>query len=266
VSRIAFGLEWHRSRLLVGGLALIGAIYAGFISLFYTNVVANAAAFQDVLDLYPKELLQAFGVSGDLAAPGVYLGGNVFTFLWPLLAAIGAITLATRVAGDADRGFLDILLTTPLPRLRHLAISIGMQVLALIAVATAMILGILLGDLVIAPSFPTDRLLASIVLCVAFGMAVAGPATFLAVLLLDRGRAAGLVAGGLVVMYLVNVIAQLAPASGALAAISFFRYFTVREFIDGGAYPVANTVVLAGTGLVGWALALLVFRRRDVAA
>ncbi len=266
MSGIAFGLEWHRSRVLIAALAVIGALYAAFISIFYTNVVENAAAFQELIDLYPKELLQAFGMSGDLAAPGVYLGGQIFTFLWPLLAAIGGISLATRVAGDADRGFLDILLTTPLPRLRHLAISIAIQVLALVAMAAAMIGGILLGDLLIEPSFPTDRVIGSIVPCVAFGMAVAGPATLLAVLLLDRGRTAGLVAGALVVMYLVNVIAQLAPASGALAAISFFRYFSVREFIDGGAFPVTDTLVLAATGIVGWGLALLAFRRRDVSA
>ena len=263
---VAFRLELRRSRLLILGLAVIGALYAGLISVFYTNVVDNAAAFQGVLDLYPKELLQAFGVDGDLAAPGVYLGGNVFNFLWPLLAAIGGITLATGVAGDADRGFLDILLTTPLPRIRHLAISIAMQLIGLTVAATATIAGILLADLVIPPSFPTGRLVLSIVLCVALGMAIAGPTTFLAVRLLDRGRAAGIVAGTLVVMYLLQVIAQLAPASDALASVSLFRYFAVRELIDGGPFPMGDALVLAGTGVVGWTLALLDFRRRDIAA
>ena len=266
MTAIAFRLELRRSRLLVLGLAAIGAIYGGFISLFYANVVDNAAAFQSIVDLYPKELLQAFGVDGDLAAPGVYLGGNVFNFLWPLLAAIGGITLATRVAGDADRGFLDILLTTPLPRIRHLALSIAVQLMGLTLTAAAMIGGILLADLAIAPSFPTERLVLSLVLCVALGMAIAGPTTFLAVRLLDRGRAAGIVAGTLVVMYLLQVIAQLAPASEALATVSLFRYFTVRELIDGGPFPIGDALVLAGTGVVGWALALLDFRGRDIAA
>ncbi len=263
---IAFGLEVRRSRTLIAGLAAIAAIYAGFITLFYANVVDNAEAFQELLELYPKELLKAFGVGGDLAAPGVYLGGNVYNFLWPLLSAIGAIALGTRIAGDADRGFLDILLTTPLARVQQLASSIAIQLLALVLVAAAMVAGILVGDLAIAPALPTDRVLLSIALCVAFGMAVAGASTFLAVRLLDRGRAAGLVAAILVVMYLLNVVAQLAPGSAALASVSLFRYFTVRELIDGAGFPVADTLVLAGTGIVGWGLALLDLRRRDLAA
>jgi ABC-2 type transport system permease protein len=258
-------LDLRRSRALLGWLVVITAAYAGFITVFYTNVAENAEEFEKLLEVYPKELLVAFGIEGNFADPGVFLSGYVFSFLWPLIAAIGAIALATRVAADADRGFLDIVLATRLPRVRHLAASIGSQALGIALLAATMVGAIALADLLIEPDFPTARVLAAGVHAFAFGAAIAGPATLLAVAFLDRGRAAGVVAGVLVLMYLLNVVAALAPEVDALATISAFRYFDVRDLIGAGAYPVADSLLLGGVGVAGWALSLVAFRRRDLA-
>jgi ABC-2 type transport system permease protein len=262
----AFSLDLRRSRTLLVWLIVITAAYAGFITVFYTNVAENAAEFEKLLEIYPKELLIAFGIEGNFADPGVFLSGYVFNFLWPLIAAIGAIALATRVATDADRGFLDIVLSTRLPRVRHLLGSIATQIVGIAALALTMVVSILVGDLLIEPNFPTDRVLVAALHAFAFGVAVAGPATLLAVLLLDRGRAAGLVAGVLVIMYLLNVVAALAPDVDWLASVSAFHYFDVKGLIGKGVYPVADSLLLGGIGVACWALALAAFQRRDLAA
>ena len=121
----ALRLELRRSRTLLVWLGLVTAAYAGFITVFYTNIVENAEAFQEVLALYPREMMVAFGIEGDFADPGVFLGGYVYNFLWPLIASAAAIVLATRVGADADRGFLDIALTTPIARRMYLVGSIA---------------------------------------------------------------------------------------------------------------------------------------------
>ena len=135
MSAIAFLLELRRSRTLLVSLAVVTGLYAGFITVFYTNVAENATAFEDLLKLYPKELMVAFGIEGNFADPAVFLSGYVFNFLWPLMGAIAAIVLATRVAADADRGFLDIALATPVRRGRHLLASIGTQVVGVVVLA-----------------------------------------------------------------------------------------------------------------------------------
>lgn len=259
-------LELRRSRTLLVWLGVVTAAYAGFITVFYTNVVENAAAFQDIMKLYPKELMAAFGIEGEFADPGVFLSGYVYNFLWPLVGAIVAIVLATRVAADADRGFLDIALTTPIARTTYLLGSIATQVVGIAILAVAMVGAILVGDLLIEPNFPAGSVALSTLHALAFGVAVAGPTTWLAVVLLDRGRAAGIVAGVLVVMYLLNVIGALAPEFESATYLSAFRYFNLKELISAGTYPVVDSVVLFAAGLVGWALALIEFRRRDLAA
>jgi ABC-2 type transport system permease protein len=263
----AFRLDLSRSRTLIIGLVAVTALYAGFISVFYTNVVENAEQFESLLDAYPKELLVAFGLGeGSFADPGIFLSGYVFNFLWPLVASIAAIALATRVASDANRGFLDVVLSTRLRRVEHLLGSIGTQVAGIAIVSMAMILGVLAGDLLIEPDFPSDRVALSALHAFAFGAAIAGPATLLAVLLLDRGRAAAIVAGTLVVMYLFNVVAALAPDVDWLASLSAFHYFNVQGLIGRGEYPIADSLLLGGIAVASWVMAVVAFRRRDLTA
>ena len=262
----ALRLELRRGRVLVAWLIVVTAAYAGFLSLFYANVAANAAEFEKLLEVYPKEILIAFGMEANFADPAVFLSGYIYNFLWPLIAAIGAIVLGTRIAADADRGFLDLALATPMTRVRHLGVSIAIQVLSLALVALGLVVAILGADLFIEPNFPADRVSLTALPALVFGVAIAGPATLLSVVLLDRGRAAAIAAGILVLMYLLNVVAALAPEWDILANASAFHYFDLKGLLRTGDYPLGDTLLLGGIGLAAWAAALVVFRRRDLAA
>jgi beta-exotoxin I transport system permease protein len=262
----AIALEIRRSRTLVFWLGIVTALYAGFISLFYANVADNAEQWKKLLEVYPKELMLAFGIEGNFADPGVFLGAYVYSFLWPFIGSIAAIALATRVAADVDRGFADVVLATPLDRRRQLLASIVVQVAAIAFLAVVMVAFILLADLVIEPNFPADRVALSAVHATAFGVAIAGVTTLLAVLLLDRGRAAAIAAGALVVMYLLNVVAAIAPEYRELGVVSAFRYLDLKGLVSTGAYPVENSLLFLAVGIGGWVLALLAFRSRDLAA
>jgi ABC-2 type transport system permease protein len=262
----AFRLDVRRSRSLLLWIGLVSAFYAGFITAFYPTILENAEQFEQMLSIYPEELMAAFGISGSLGDPGTFLNSYVFQFLWPLVAAIAAITMATRLAADVDRGFLELPLSTRLPRLRYLGATIGSQVVGMAVLAAMTIGSVLVVDLFIEPDFAFDRLaLAGIHAC-AFGLAICAVTALLAVLLLDRARAGGLVAGILIVMYLVNVIAQLSPDLRGLADLSAFHYFDLRSLISSGAYPGTDSLVYVTVAIIGWALALLTFRRRDLAA
>ena len=183
----ALRLELRRSRSLVLWVGLVSALYAGGITVFYPTVLENAAEFEKMLQIYPKELMAAFGLSGSLGDPGMFFNSYIFQFLWPLVAAIVAILMATRPAADAERGFLELPLSTRLSRLRYLTATIVAQVIAMAVLAAVTILAVSLVDLVIEPDFAIDRLVLGGMHAMAMGLAVAGVTTALAVALLDRG-------------------------------------------------------------------------------
>lgn len=262
----AFRLEFRRGRMLVVWVGLISVLYAGIITAFYPTILENAAAFEKMMAIYPKELMAAFGITGSLGAPGTFINSYVFQFLWPLAAAIAAIMLATRVAADAESGFLDLPLSTRLPRLRYLGATIASQVVSL-AVLSALTIGAIVAvDLLIEPDFDLGRLALAGVHAFAMAIAIAGVTSALAVILLDRGRAGGLAAGLLIVMYLLNVIAQLSPDVRELARLSIFHYFDLKPLIDSGTYPTGDSLLFLAVAAAGWLLALVLFRRRDLAA
>ena len=200
--------------MLVLWVGLVAVLYAGGITLFYPVVLDNAAEYEQLMKVYPKELMAAFGIEGSLGDAGTFLNSYVFQFLWPLVAAIAAILLGTRIAVDAESGFLDLPLSTRLPRLRYLASAIAGQVVAIAAIAVATVGAIVIADLLIQPNFPTDRVILAGVHAFTLAAAIAGVTTFLAIAFLDRGKAGGLVAGILIVMYLVNVLAAISPGHG----------------------------------------------------
>ena len=262
----AFRLEFRRGRMLVVWVGLVSMLYAGIITAFYPTILENAADFEKMLSIYPKELMAAFGITGNLGDPGTFINSYIYQFLWPLVAAIAAILLATRVAADAESGFLDLPLSSRLPRVRYLASTVVAQVVSLAVLSAMTIAAIVAVDLFIAPDFDIPRLVLAGTHALAMALAIAGVTTALAVILLDRGRAGGLMAGMLIVMYLLNVVAQLSPDVRELARLSAFHYFDLKPLIDTGIYPVGDTAIYLVVATLGWLTALMIFRGRDLAA
>lgn len=262
----AFWLELRRGRMLIVWVGLVAMLYAGIITAFYPTILENAAEFEKMLAIYPKELMAAFGISGSLGDPGTFVNSYIYQFLWPLVAAIAGILAATRIAADAESGFLDLPLSSRLSRPRYFAATVAGQVVGLAALSAMTVIAIVAVDLVIEPDFDVGRLALAGLHAFAMAAAIAGVTSVLAVAILDRGRAGGLAAGILIVMYLLNVIAQLTPDLADLARLSAFHYLDLRPVIDTGAYPLGDSLLYAVVAIGGWLLAMIMFRRRDLAA
>jgi hypothetical protein len=99
-----------------------------------------------------------------------------------------------------------------------------------------------------------------------FGCAIAGVTTLLSVVTLSRGRAAGIVGGVLVAMYLVFVVAEIASDWAWIAPVSAWDHFETTPLIDSGVVPVGDMALFAVIAVAGWVAAVVAFRGRDLAA
>jgi ABC-2 type transport system permease protein len=264
---VALRLEVRRIRSLVVWIALVAIAYCGIVAGFYPTFRDNEKAIQQYMGLFPKEMLSIFGMQGSLADPGVFFNIYIGGMLWPVLGTIVAVVLATRpVAGDLDRGFLELPLSTRLSRVRYLGVAIGAQAGALAIVAAAMIAGILVvGRLVGAPYDPAHFALAG-VHSWALGIAIAAVATLLSVVTLDRGRAAGISVGLILGMYLLDAASKVWTGIGGWAELSAFHHFQTLAIVDRGEFPVGDFALFLAVALLAWGAALALFRRRDLAA
>ena len=264
---LAFRLEVRRSRLVAFWMAVIVLAYGGIIAAMYPILEENATALEDYMEIFPKELMAAFGMTGSLVDPGVFFGTYIGSMLWPIVAAIAAIILATRpIASDVERGWADVALSTPLTRGRLLAAAIASQALVLALLAAATVAGVLVIGRLVGADFDIARFTAAAVVLWLFGCAVAGVTSLVAAITLSRAIAGGLAAGILIMMYLMNVVAQVQVDLVWLADLGAFKYLLTTELIDTGAVPWTAVAVFAVVAAGGWLGAILLFRKRDLLA
>jgi ABC-2 type transport system permease protein len=265
MTALSFRLELRRSRVLAVGLGIVVLVYGGVMAAFYPILVSNTAAINDYMKLFPKEFMAAFGMTGSLADPGIFFTTYIGSFLWPVVAAIAGIVLATRpTAADAERGWTDLPLATPLTRVAYLGAAILGQVVVLAALALMMVVGVLAVGMLVGAGFDAARFLASGAVLFLFASAIAGVTSLVAVLTLSRGVAGAVSAGLLIAMYLLNIVAQVQPSLAWLGDLSAFRYAGVGALIDHGTADWVGIGVFTAVALAGWIASVAVFRRRDL--
>jgi ABC-2 type transport system permease protein len=264
--RSTFLLELRRGRTLTFWLSVVTVLYGGTMALFYPVMAENTKLLDDYMKVFPKAMLAAFGMEGSLSNHGIYFTTYIGSWLWPILAAIVGIVLGTRVtAGDHDRGFLDLPLATPMSRVRYLSAAIAGQVVVVFVVALASFLGFAAAQGFVGAGFSVGNLLLGVPLAFAFGCALTAVATLLGIVTLSRGMAAGITTGVLIVMYLLHVVSKLDPDLDWIGTASAFRYFNLTPIVNSGTLPLGDLALFSGIALGAWLLALLIFRRRDLA-
>jgi ABC-2 type transport system permease protein len=206
-------------------------------------------------------------------------GGDVFSlagvialaFVHPiaiLLVSIFAVGFASSaVAGERQRGTLEVLLSRPLSRhqvyatLTFCALAfVGLVLTALLAGAlvSAALLGVL-GEIQIGRA-PLAWLNAFLLYGAFTAIAMAASVSC------DRsGRALGATLAVVLVSYFLEVIGGLWPAAAFLRPYSLFHHLQIQRVLRGDADP-RGFALLAVVAIAAVGLALFVFPRRDLAA
>lgn len=256
-------LRSQRLRLLFVCLGLFG--WGLILPIVYSQF---GATFRDLLEsgIIP-EVLAEFG------------GGNIFTlpgsialgFIHPIalvLVGVYAVGFGTAaIAGERQRGTLEILLSRPLSR-RQAYVTLLVCAIGFVAVSLAAFLA---GSIVSSSAFGViDEIdvgrvplvwLNGLLLYGSFAtIALAASASF------DRlAPALGITLAVLLVSYFFEILGSLWPDAEFLQPYSLFHYLETQRVFAGEADGFAFGL-LAGVSLAAIAWALVAFPRRDLAA
>jgi ABC-2 type transport system permease protein len=191
--------------------------------------------------------------------------------------AIGRASAA--VAGEIDRGTMELLLAQPLARGRVLAAHLLVDLLTIPVLCLSLWGGIVLGTYLV--GFWEEGQARLVVDPVAFGpallnvaalvFAVSGYSIWLSARGRFRGRVLGLAVLLTLVQFLVNVIGQLWDVAEPLRACTVFYYYQPQQIILKPDWPADPEVwrrlgVLLAVGAVGYLGAWWTFRHRDLPA
>lgn len=249
-------------------LAVIAVALAGWGALMPVIYVNYGAQFRQLLDsgLIPRQFAD-FGGGDIFSLPGAIALG----FIHPISVALNAIFAvgfaAAAVAGERQRGTLEVLLARPLGR-RSVTVTLYVCVVVFVAVTmAALLLGAWISVTLTGATNELDvgRLpvlwLNGVLLFGALGaIGLAASVSF------DRlTPALGIGVGVAIVSYFLEILGSLWPDAKGVQPLSLFHYLQARNVLSGVVDPV-SFVVLAAVSLIALGVALVVFPRRDLAA
>lgn len=264
--------------------------------------------FDEILFKGPGKISQAVmgGAGVQFDRPTDFLAVELLHPVVITLACIWAIGRAAgAVAGELDRGTMELLLSQPVPRNRLILAHLIVDAVVIPAVGLSILTGTRVGLAAVGPfavdysvldkiptPFPIPRgpaVLAvdasgqpgAVVNLAALMFAVSGLTMAISAANRSRWRATGFAALAVVGMFVTNVIGQLWDAAAFLRPLTLFFYYQPQEtWLAGrwgvdlgdawaGGRPLLRVPavgVLLAVGAAGYLIALRVFTRRDLPA
>jgi ABC-2 type transport system permease protein len=244
----------------------LGGLVALMVSVYPT--VRDNPELNRLVQQYPEALKAfiSFGGAVDYVSGAGYLGSELFSFMIPLLFLIAAIgNGAGAIAGEEERGTLELLLAHPVGRRRVGAEKLGAMVVEVAGLAAVLWLALWIGasatDLGVSPGHLAAACASAGFLALAFGSLafMIGAATG------HRVLAVGLATAAAAAAYLVNSLAGLVEALRPAQKASPFYHYAASDPLRHGLaadHVLILVAIVAATAAVG----LAVFDRRDVAA
>lgn len=198
-----------------------------------------------------------------------YLSTGFTHPLYITLAAAALISYASRgLAGEMERGTIQMALSRPISRAKVYAPRILGLILVATLLAIAGLLGLLLGMAIARPEgeivythLITTGLAAFLLFWAIGGLALAGSAAA------DTGgQAVGWATTGVVIFYVIDYLSSLWSFIKPIEWISIFDYYDPSIALVHGQLPLVNILTLGLVGLAGVLAGLVIFTRRDLPA
>lgn len=258
------GRTFHDQRRGLLGWGLAFASFALLMSAVYPSFAGQAEQIEELANAYPEGLKAFLGGLDDLGTPAGFLRAELFSTMFPIMLLVYAIgRAADTMAGEEERGSLDVLLSQPVSRRRVLlgkSAGIGAGVFLLATVSWA---SLALGTLAFGIDLGLARLAGACLALALLGLFFAALALALSAVRGRKAFAVGVSAGVAAVSYLANGLARLTDVLEPVRYASPFYYYEKSDALT-GAPDVLALFMLAGATAVLIVVALFAFERRDI--
>jgi ABC-2 type transport system permease protein len=257
--------DWSLRSVYSRSLAMVAAptawwtlAIAGFAGWMVVVDQQTAAKLKTILESSP--VMRGFmNLGGGDAAINVAILSAIFIFM-PVLLMAFAVTQANRWSADEDDGRLEVLLSTPQPRLRVIlgrfaALSTATVVISLVTLVVTLVVSSAIGL-----TLDSSHVAAATLSMIPLGLLVAA----IGYLFSGWLRAAvetGLLSFLLVIWFFISFIGPSLNFPDAALRLSAFYYYGT-PLLNG--LPVFDSLVVVAVGAVALALASLRFMRKDI--
>ena len=256
-------LRDQRRALLWWGAGLV--LLAAVLIAFYPAIRDNPSV-QDYMDAMPEALQSLFGSAEfvDITSPAGYLNLEGFGFMLPVLFLIFAIALGTStIAGEEERGTLELLLSNPISRRRVIIEKFGALVVESFLLGAVVWASLAAGAVIIDMDIGIGRLAEACLGLALLGITFGALAIALGCLRGRRGFGLGVASAVAVAAYFLNALGQLVDILDPYRRLSPLYYYNSANPLADGLNAVHVIVLLAATVVLA-GVALIAIERRDL--
>ncbi len=242
----------------------IGMVAISIVTMLFYPSLSNAPELNNILS-DENSLMKAFvGDIDDLTSPEGFMNSQLFFLLLPMLFMGFAVTQGSAaIAGEEEKGTLDLLMSSPISRRLVLVHKWVAMLAAIIGLVAATWIGLAVGVVAVDMDISLLKVAAATLSAGFLGMAFGSLALALGA---TTGRRAFSIAIGSVVgvtAYLINALTPAVEALEPARYISPFHYYSGSDPITNGLHLGHVSVLLLIATLL-YALATVTFERRDL--
>jgi ABC-2 type transport system permease protein len=265
VNGTLFRHTWRAQGLKLAVVSVALAVWGFLLPVVYARF---GSQFRAVFDsgILPAQFAR-LGAGDIFSVPGAIALGLIHPICIILTSVFSVGFSATAIAGERQRGTLEVALARPIARrtfyLTLLEAAFGFVAIAVTALLAGSVAGAAYAGVI--AEYPVRNApilwLNAVLLFGSFtAVGLAASASF------DRvAPALGVTLGFVVLMYFLEILGSLWPAAEMLQPSSLFHYLKAKAVLRGAGAPF-DAAVLAAVIVVAVAWALVVFPRRDLAA
>ena len=256
-----YTFQWFRGQILGWGLGI--AVLGLLIVAFYNVFGERQGDFMKMIESYPPEFLAFFGTDANgMMSPEGYLGMYGFSFLPIIIGFFALLAGSSLIAGDEERGRLDLVIAHPVGRS---AFFLGRLVAFVGATVSILLLG-WLGFCVLLNSSALEITWGEMALPFISSLAQAliyGTLALLLSMVLPARNFASIISGlVMVVGYVLSSMASLNENLETVAKLFPYTYFQGSEAFNN--LNLTWLMILFGVSAVMVLLAWWRFARRDI--
>jgi hypothetical protein len=258
----------HRVRKF---LLAAGVLLAGFqvVLILQANSIHTSNTFAQMGAMVPSFARDVLGPSfvAFMTFKGIVCLGYFHPVVMGALVSV-SLTLATIPVMEIETGFIDLVLARPLARHWIVTRSVLVAIISTSYLLVMMSIGTWIGLRYFAAkdaAWPSATLIGSLAINLGLLM-LCWAAIAMAIGCACRRRGSAAAIAGLLALtaYLTDYVGRAWKPAESIAWLSPFRYYMPFELVMGSPLSAKSLYILGGVAVTGFALAYLIYSRRDI--
>lgn len=249
------------------GFGIGSAAYVTLMTTVFPMIEDNIEQIDEMIKIFPEALLRALGLES-MSSYGQFIAAEYYGLFYLFILGIFSVMLSIHLlARLVDRGSMAYLLST---RVSRTQIAITQIVVFISGLLFIHILTFLAGFIAAKLSIETGSSIAFLeffqINFVGFLLffAIGGYSLLISALFNDEKNAFALAGGLTFVFYVMDMVGKIVIEIDWLRHFSLFSLYEPGKIASGDADILFSSLIFIAIGIIGYTLAILIFRKRNL--